>query len=1084
MAKVTKKPTGLTVSRDGTKFTFSWKIADKNYDAGVNIAASNRKKQIYKGKLVDGPKVTKKTFNYNLNTSFSGVSWSVQGRRKNDSEGTYTMSPWAYKTWDIYPPAFPSVACSVSSEAENSSTFSWSIADNKTWMSIFTKYEWQSVLVLNHKSNNPPSKWDGLAKHSSSGTSTSGSWTKNEDYVPTTSNSYTRWFRVRSVGPAGTRGWRYAKHVYALPAMPYKVSAKLSKKASSVGYMCTAYWTADPNYIRPIDLVTAEYVVATPATQSTVTAGTKKVTWSCPEVSGWTEAASLKDTAGQDATMFQIDQNLDDDEAVFVRIKTQHDSHILTSPEVMATGGIGSLPLATGISITPNADTHRASITASNGSSITDSFIAVYYRTSADPSDVKCIGILPHGTASITVQCPDWGEDTPSFGLRTLLADYSPATPISGGVTEYTISNIKMKSNNIQWADSVVPKEPTLQATPVDPSTIRVNWDWPWDEANQTEISWADHEDAWTSTSQPSSYIVDNLNAAEWNISGLSVGTWYVRVRLLKTVGDNTSYGLWSETKTVKLSSAPAIPSLMVDNQTVAPDGEVVCYWAYVSTDGTAQMAANICEATFDSVSGTYTYGTPFAKADTAQHLSFMVADQGWASGETHYLAVRVVSASGEQSQDWSTPIPVKVADPIECHITSTNLVEKTMYEDEYALTADTEIDSNKTYYERSGDEGSYIYTEVLNPIEEDLPNYYESLETTILSLTELPLTISVSGAGVGSTTTVILERSKSYHMDRPDESDADGFEGETIFMNEYENDGSFSIQQEDLLGYLDDGAEYRLLAIAKDSYGQTAQDEAIFEVHWDHQAVVPTGTVQIDTDHDVAILTPLLPDGITAMAGDVCDIYRLSIDKPELIYRGASFGSQYVDPYPTIGKHGGYRFVYRTFNGDYTTDDGLIAWYNTTDDDNHEILDTFAMIINYDGVERLRLIYNMSLNNKWAKDFQKTSYLGGHIQGDWNPAVERTGSVSSVGVVADEYGSEEDHALIESIRRLAIYPGICHVRTPDGSSYAANVDVTEDREEKMINQLAQYTLTITKVDTESTDGMTYAEWLDQINEG
>ena len=43
-----------------------------------------------------------------------------------------------------------------------------------------------------------------------------------------------------------------------------------------------------------------------------------------------------------------------------------------------------------------------------------------------------------------------------------------------------------------------------------------------------------------------------------------------------------------------------------------------------------------------------------------------------------------------------------------------------------YVPTADTEVDSSKTYYTRSGSEGSYTYTEVASPTKSGLANYYE----------------------------------------------------------------------------------------------------------------------------------------------------------------------------------------------------------------------------------------------------------------------------------------------------------------------------------------------------------------------
>lgn len=44
----------------------------------------------------------------------------------------------------------------------------------------------------------------------------------------------------------------------------------------------------------------------------------------------------------------------------------------------------------------------------------------------------------------------------------------------------------------------------------------------------------------------------------------------------------------------------------------------------------------------------------------------------------------------------------------------------------EYELTSDVAIDSSKTYYTRSGSEGSYVYTPVTTPDVDDIATYYE----------------------------------------------------------------------------------------------------------------------------------------------------------------------------------------------------------------------------------------------------------------------------------------------------------------------------------------------------------------------
>ncbi len=48
-----------------------------------------------------------------------------------------------------------------------------------------------------------------------------------------------------------------------------------------------------------------------------------------------------------------------------------------------------------------------------------------------------------------------------------------------------------------------------------------------------------------------------------------------------------------------------------------------------------------------------------------------------------------------------------------------------------YALTEDEAIVAGKTYYTRSGSEGSYVYTAVENPVKASLGTYYEVTATT-----------------------------------------------------------------------------------------------------------------------------------------------------------------------------------------------------------------------------------------------------------------------------------------------------------------------------------------------------------------
>lgn len=1033
--ETTTAPTGINISRNGNKFTITWKIGSSDYGAGQQFYYNVNNRRVVDVTNI-GTQVTSYPATISLN-NIKTIMVGIRGRKKKYTVKGKTHEPawsaWTKKTYTMAKPDIPNAQYELDSNNANAGTFSFSVPNvSDTNNKAYLKYEWEAIIVNKWNDKNPPTTWtaeasaDGiLSKGTTSTHATSYSWYKKEDSAlfNDPDYSYTRWFRVRSVGSAGPSNWKYVRHVYSLPRQAYGVKATAIPKAGEAGYSVIAEWTAPESEAYPIETDTVSYAVIKPRTVAKEVNGVMVTSMDYPaESPSWTVANTINDTLYDDALAFSIPEILDNDECIFVKIDTKHDSHITQGVPVLAEGAIGHLAAPSVTSITSAIDTHRVTVAATNNSDLSASFIAIYFRSEDSPDTYQTIGIIKKNQSQVTVQCPDWGDKSFSIGVQALLADYSPVSPSSSGVTTYTISNIKMQSD-IVWDEGKVPLPPKIEAFALNSTTIRVLWDWTWTEANKAELSWADHADAWESTDGPQTYEVTNLHSGAWNISNVAVGTWYVRVRLLKEVGDSLSYGLYSDIKTVKLSSAPATPSLILSSGVVAEDGDITCYWAYTSTDGTEQMQADICEAFYDSEAKTYTYGNIIDKTSSAQHITLHVGDFGWQKGETHYLAVRVLSMSGEQSQGWSTPMPVKIAEPLTVTISNTSLTE-------------------------TGD---------------------------VLTLSALPLSFSVGSKGAANDITVIIERAEDFHMNRPDENDIDGYEGEIIVSKQFDGDGDYMIETDDLIGYLDDDAKYRLIAIGKDSLGQAAKSEAIeFIVQWANQAVVPSALCEMDTTHYAAILMPTLPDGYTKRDGDVCDIYRLSADTPELIYENAEFGTKYVDPYPTLGEMGGHRFVFKTANGDYTTSDNRVAWYDTRDDDNDH-LDLFSVLIDYNG-EQISLPYNVQLSSRWAKDFQQTNYLGGSIQGDWNPAVTRTGSVTTVGITSTEFEDELD-GTIESVRRLAMYPGICHVRTPDGSSYSANINVSEDREEKMINKIAKYSLEITAVDSQELDGVTYEVW-------
>ena len=982
----TKKPTGLSIARNGWKYTFSWKIADDNYSGGQTLQWRVNSKAwttVTVGAAATTKSVTLTAANYYpaATLKISTVSFRVRGKKTGADWSAYSEA-----SYSVAVPPVPKVTAELTQS--NVTEFSWDI--NATGRQHFINAEWQSIRVkASDVTNGADLRWTTSNAGWATGTgSASDSITRTEDSTLLARDSYTRWVRVRSRGPAGASAWRYSKHVYATPYAPVVKTGKATEKGASTAV--TMSWTAKANASHPIDYVEAQYKIGTPQADMEAPSGS------------WSVGGTVKDTTGTDAASFLVQDQVGLDECLWVRAAAYHDANTGESTPFLAKKG--KLKVPTGLTVSTNSSTHRATITATNASSVPDSAIAVRFQN----GDAKpfIIGIIPHGQTSITVQCPAW-DGAVAFGVAAFQGSYTYTT--EDNVRRYTVT-ANMKSDTV-WDGGSVPLAPsTVTADMTDTEgEVLVTWDWPWTDATQAEVSWAQNPNAWESTVQPATYVLDNIYASNLRVSGLAMGlTWYFRVRL-----GNGTWGPYSDTVAVDLSSAPSIPVLTLSEAVIPEGGTVTASWAYVSTDGTAQAAAEICEVTVDG--SDITYGDIIAQAATAQ--SAVISDPGWTTGESYYLAVRVTSESGRVSA-WSDPVPVTIADPVTAAITQSSLVSMI-------------IDD--------GDGGT----------------------RTVTALNAMPLTVTVSGAGAGGTTAVIIERAETYIMDRPDESQFNGYEGETVYLYSQTGEAQITIDREDLIGVLDDGAPYRLIATVSDSYGQSAETSIGFEVHWSHQAVLPEGEAEISGN--VAVITLDTPTGY--LAGDTCDIYRLSADKPMLIVEGGLFGESYVDPFPTIGEPGGYRLVYKTADGDYITDDNTMAWLDLPAGITEQLT-----IIDFGG-RQVILELDMATAHSWEKDFTETTYLGGSVQGDWNLSTHRSTSVTADTVVID------DPDLIADMRRLAVYPGICHVRTVDGSTFTADVQVSENRTYTQAGKVAAFTVTIRQVEPEQLDGVLAEDW-------
>ena len=1016
--ETTKKPSGLTVARNGDlKFACSWKVADSDYGAGYQfryrVWTSSKKYGKWTSSNLSSDArsktVTFSTSNYAPNSNkpkFYAFEYEVRGKRnqttQNNVTTVYSWSAWAGKKWILAVPNRPDVTEELTQS--NITEFTWRSSKSNSDNKPFANYRYQSFLMkecketdgskLNWKSSNRA--WTTATVNSDSSVSI------EDDSTILATNSWTRWFRIWSQGPAGNSAWRYSKHVYAHPRKA-TIQSVTAKQQSSVTNIIIK-WAASANAAYPIDEVIAEYSFAVPDTGLTIPAG-----------ASWNTGATVSDTSGTDAVNFIANNILGDDQCLFVRVKTKHDANEAVSNYKVAL--MGDLKKPTTLDVTLGSN-YKAAISVTNNSTVPDARVAIVYRGTNGKEITVAVTSAGNGAKTLSnIQCPSTSSSA-KFYAYAFQGTYTQKTR-SDGVSSYAI-NANMTSGNVFDSASApdVPVAPDNVTVTASGNDAVVAWSWSWADADNVVISWSTDKNAWQSTEEPKTYTVENSWATKWRVANITPGAvWYFRLRFIDTSVEPAKYGPWSDVVSLDKTAAPDQPILGLSAGAVKPGGKIKASWTYSSPDGIAQASAEVRETTNNGVVAT-----------TTTKKTVTIPLSGWTSGTTYNLQVRVTSKTGRVS-DWSDPVPFYIGEKPVCAITATNIAPATITDD-------------------------------------------DGETRTVDTLSVMPLTATVTGAGAGGTTSLIIERAKDYHVERPDGTARDGFEGETICVYQQTGEGGISIDQQDLVGTLDDGAGYNLIVSVDDGNGQTDTLTQYFEVHWGYQPEIPVAAVTIEDG--VAVITMTIPEDLEA--GDVVDIYRLSVDNPQLIVQGGSYytgisdPAKYVDPYPALGPAAGYRVVAVSKYGDYITADQTPAWLDLPIN-----IDNKIGYIHFNG-EVIAANLNVELSGTWNKDFKETRYLGGTIRGDWNLGVSRQ---TTVNVTIPT----EDTATIQSMRRLADYTGICHVRTQDGSSFAANIQVSGNTGYGVAGKVETYTLNITRIAPQALDGLPYSEYFPEDEE-
>lgn len=1102
-----KAPKGLSIKRNSNNFVCSWNPGESGYDAQEFRYATKKIGSKY-AKWIDcnvSKGAKNLTIKWNEGVELDSIKFEVRAKKNKK------WSSWSEKEFNVKPPKTPSVRVSYdSNQSDARVVFSWSVKDDKDDPEWFNRVGWRTRLVDKNGDGSEP--WGDTVYD----THNSYSFTQQDDstVVFAPGASYERQFQLVAYGPGGknpSKGFRApktAKYVYAKPNDPEEVSGSLIETDTG-GYLCEVTWDSKQDNKHPIDSQEIQYIVTVPTIKtdevdeeyyidvptgqiSWTTAGTfypskKDSTFRNKKVKDVSKIKKKKkkrlkktrfktktgkkitkkqDPGTSERFIFSIDQTLQPDYVVFVRAVSKRGHESLNTPSKADLcddfDEIYSLSAPTGVvpSLSP-IDQNRIRVDATNTCEISGSFLIVSFKAKGQ-ENIEDIGvILDIDSGTKLIEIPNDVTEY-SIGVRAAIGVIpEPTRNTEKEYDTYAFSdqeNIFIQSET-KWVEgTTVPSPPNkVELSHTDIGNIHVHFDWDWKEAQSAELSWSDYKDAWISTSEPSYFTIDNLYSGDWNIADLELGkTYHVRVRLKRIEGEVELVSRWSEIESIFLSSSPSTPRLDLSPSFINPGGSFTASWTYVSADDSPQDHAVLYLYDPDTKK---TIGEPLGNTDTEQSIKIETENLGWQAGEKKQLVVIVGSEAGAESE-FSPSEELEIVDPITCSVT----------------------------YSNSESGGLVSTSNNTNAVDGETQETSEVTITNDRTLRSLPLTLNVTGAGDAGRTTVLIRREGAFNQPGPDENEFHGYDEEIVFSAGYDGETPLVITGNDarFSGSLDEGASYRVFAMVEDEHGQTAYNEDVtFIVDWNHDATMPYADLEYVTNSDGEIGAKITVRPLTSEIGDVLDIYRFSVDKPELILSGGDFTQSYIDPYPTIGDFGGYRIVYRTKYDDFLTSAGHPAWWDITADNMDALIQQGVDFVPYNvpysiinfGNDEIHLSYDVNLASNWNKNFTETSYLGGSIQGDWCAGVKRSGSITA-NVVTN------DLELIKSMRRLAVYNGVCQIRSYDGSNYKANIDVSENIDPKQLYgpngelvRVMSYSLNISRVDSDSLDAVLYSNW-------
>lgn len=532
-----------------------------------------------------------------------------------------------------------------------------------------------------------------------------------------------------------------------------------------------------------------------------------------------------------------------------------------------------------------------------------------------------------------------------------------------------------------------------------DGTSVTMTLGWNADSYTGTEISWAEKETAWESTSQPASYnvtwsknsttVVQGKNRyAKVSIEGLSEGTpYYFKARRYLTNDSGTTYAEYTSYKvdgklaTVAPVSKPYSVTVSTPEYLVKGKSLLVS-WAYEANQRqTGWRIYFVRETNGDTVTKLMASGS---NSTTYKVISGATVKDY--AGDDSDIYVRVSVSTGG---DWANSLNAKT------HIvTAPGLT----------LSAPNGLNS-----------APYVFAVYTSQHEADVVCKIKSYG----NVRNMPDKTIVETDGE-----TVWSKTVSF----------EGFTDATALSNGQ----SVSVEVGEDFSFVD-GSRYRIEAQAVNrTTGLTSAAKTVpFKVRWNHQAIAPSKTASYVTADNYnggnsVTIFPGRPYGDSIAAvnayGDLCDIYRVTPETTYLVAYGVKFDEAVVDKYAPYNKNGNLRYILCT-----RTTEGDVNWIEVP-----YFLRNMNLRFDWGDGEFLEVPYNLDISDQYDKSFTGHESLDGGYSGAWNDTVRHKQKVSTDIIKLD------NAIQIEQVRKMAKYSGPIFVRTPDGQAFAANVTVDD----------------------------------------